>query len=61
MANSGVEEMKQKYMNRTILKIALIGYVALLVLLLTVNLMMLHNNYRDNQNAIIRQMQDMAA
>mgnify|MGYP002511836660 FL=1 len=60
MANSGVEEMKQKYMNRTILKIALIGYVALLVLLLTVNLMMLHNNYRDNQNAIIRQMQDMA-
>lgn len=52
--------MKLKYMNRTILKIALVGYVALLVLLLTVNLMMLHNNYRDSQNTVIRQMQDMA-
>lgn len=52
---------KKKYMNRTILKIALVGYAALLLLLLTVNLTMLHNNYTDRQETILRRLRDRAA
>ncbi len=52
--------MKKKYMNRTIMKIALIGYAALLILLLTLNILMLRGNYTDSQNRIIGLIQETA-